>query len=197
MTIDEHGVVVISREQVADRAAQRELADRAALHLRREPWPEGLRSTSWLLSTDGGLVLRYDHWDDQRSYRKHATAEPSDAIVCHPPAPAPQRPAEGPFAGCVALVIIGTDGPERQREATARIASFGAQSQPGALGGHVLSSLDGTRVVLYAEWTSEEAHREAVAGPAYGGQRGIFDGVPGIEGLAMHRYQLYRSANPR
>jgi hypothetical protein len=32
----------------------------------------------------------------------------------------------------------------------------------------------------------------SVDGPEFGGRRGIFDGMPGIEGLAMNRYQLYR-----
>ena len=57
-----------------------------------------------------------------------------------------------------------------------------------------LFSLDGTRVVLYAEWTSEEAHREAIETATFGGGRGIFDGVPGIDGLSVNRYQLYRYA---
>ncbi|WP_165947374.1 hypothetical protein [Micromonospora sp. 15K316] len=50
-------------------------------------------------------------------------------------------------------------------------------------------------MTLYAEWTSEEAHREAIAGSEFGGRRGIFDGVPGIQGLSMHRYQRYRTAS--
>lgn len=191
-------VVVISRWQVADRAAQRAFADTEAARQRRSPWPEGRRSTDYLLGTDGRLVLRYDRWRDEQSYRRYAEALPGqllDTVVCGFSGQPPQRPADGPYAGCVALVTLFTDGPERQREATARIAAFGAQPDPGALGGHVLCSLDGTRVILYAEWTSEEAHREAVAGPAYGGERGIFDGNPGIRGLAMNRYQLYRRAD--
>jgi hypothetical protein len=94
-------------------------------------------------------------------------------------------------------VTIATDGPEHQRQAVARITAFARDPHPGAIGGHTLFGLDGSRVILYAEWTSEEAHREAIAGSAYGGDSGIFDGTPGIRGLSMHRYQLYRWAANR
>jgi hypothetical protein len=107
-----------------------------------------------------------------------------------PPCPgSPARRAAAP-------ATIATDGPDRQRQAAESIAAFSADAHPGAIGGHVLFSLNGTRVTLYAEWTSEQAHREAIASSAFGGQRGIFDGKSGIRGLSMNRYQLYRSATP-
>ena len=198
-----HGIVVTSRWQVADRHAQRAAADSAMARWNRLPWPEGCLSIACFLSTDGQLILFYTQWTDER----HAMSfkgqdaddlEPGttrlDTIVSRPADPPSSRSADGPFPGCVALITIATDDPDHQRQAAESIAAIGAQADPGAIGGHVLFSLDGTRVILYAEWTSEEAHREAVAGAAFGGERGIFDGRKGIQGLTMNRYQPYRAS---
>jgi heme-degrading monooxygenase HmoA len=207
----EHVVVVTSHWRTADRFTQRATADAAMARWEHLPWPEGCLSIACFLSTDGHLVMLYSQWTDEPQYRRHAAAprrrvadliidrEPAithlDTIVARPVGSPASRTADGPFPGCVALVSIATDGPDRQRQAAEAISAFGADTHPGAIGGHLLFSLDGTQVTLYAEWTSEEAHREAIAGIAFGGQRGIFDGTPGIRGLSMHRYQLYRTAN--
>lgn len=204
-------VVVTSRWQTTDRSAQRAMADAVMARWQHLPWPEGCLSIACFLSTDGQLVMLYSQWKDEQQYRRrpaapgHSVADLIidresavtylDTIVSRPAGPPAARAAEGPFAGCVALVSIATDGPDRQRQAAEAISAFGTDTHPGAIGGHLLFSLDGAHVILYAEWTSEEAHREAIAGIAFGGQRGIFDGTPGIRGLSMHRYQLYRTVN--
>ncbi|MEU6203480.1 hypothetical protein ABZ814_07820 [Micromonospora musae] len=205
------GVVVTSRWQVADRHAQRAIADSAMARWRHLPWPEGCLSVTCLLSTDGHLVMFYSRWESEQDYRLHAgnvgerdTADRVaahgaggthlDAIVSSLATPPGSPSGDAPHPGCVALISIATDGPELQRQAAERIATFRADAHPGAIGGHLLFSLDGARLTLYAEWTSEEAHREAIAGSRFGGERGIFDGVPGIRGLSMHRYQRYRTA---
>ncbi|MFD0783506.1 hypothetical protein ACFQZ8_06210 [Micromonospora azadirachtae] len=205
------GVVVTSRWQVADRHAQRATADGAMARWRQMPWPEGCLSVTCLLSTDGHLVMFYSRWASEPDYRRHVadvvegdTADrvgDHDSGVTHLDAvvsrlvTSPGSPSgDAPHPGCVALISIATDGPELQRQAAERIAAFRADAHPGAIGGHLLFSLDGARVTLYAEWTSEEAHQEAIAGSRFGGPRGIFDGVPGIRGLSMHRYQRYRTA---
>ncbi len=61
----------------------------------------------------------------------------------------------------------------------------------------VESSTDGNRLVVYAEWMSEQAHREAIELPRYGGAGGIFDKTSGVQGLSVDRYQIYRSRNWR
>ncbi|MEV4809535.1 antibiotic biosynthesis monooxygenase family protein [Micromonospora avicenniae] len=205
------GVVVTSRWQVADRHTQRATADHAMARWQRLPWPEGCLSVTCLLSTDGHLVMFYSQWASEPDYRRHAAnvveGDTADRVVDHGSgithleatvsrlATSPSNPSgDAPHPGCIALISIATDGPELQRQAAERIAAFRADAHPGAIGGHLLFSLDGARVTLYAEWTSEEAHQEAIAGSRFGGRRGIFDGVPGVRGLSMHRYQRYRTA---
>ncbi|MGW0436545.1 hypothetical protein ACWDV4_28855 [Micromonospora sp. NPDC003197] len=204
-------IVATSRWQVDGRHAQRSIADTAMARWRQSPWPEGCLSIACLLSTDGRLVLFDSQWTDEQSYQRHianldqpGTAdrvdglEPGvthlDAVVTRPAGPPVSRTADGPFSGCVVLVTIATDGPDRQQKVAEMIAAVAATPEPGALGGQIRFSLDGARVVLYAEWTSEEAHREAITGSTFGGPQGIFHGTPGIQGLSMNRYQRYRLA---
>jgi quinol monooxygenase YgiN len=203
----DHGIVVTSRLRFPDRQSQRAASDTAMARLRRLTGPEGRRWIACFLGTDGQLVLFYEQWTDEGAYQRHAVSLDRqyeddaveggtrlDTVISRLGGRPGSRSDDDPFPGCVALVSIATDGPEYQRRAADMIANVAAEPHPGGIGGHVLFSVDGSRVTLYAEWTSEEAHREAVAGAAFGGQGGIFDGIPGIRGLDMHRYQLYRSA---
>ncbi|GAB2944326.1 hypothetical protein GCM10027280_36390 [Micromonospora polyrhachis] len=204
-------IAVTSRWQVDGRRAQRSVADAAMARWRQSPWPEGCLSVTCLLSTDGRLVLFYGQWTDEQSYQRHVTSldqpatadrvdglEPGvthlDTVVTRPAGPPVSRTADGPFSGCVVLVTIATDGPDQQLKAAEMITTVAATPEPGAIGGQIRFSLDGARLVLYAEWTSEEAHGEAITGSTFGGPQGIFHGTPGIQGLSMHRYQLYRLA---
>jgi quinol monooxygenase YgiN len=203
-----HAVAVISRWQVTGRQAQRAAADAVMARWQHLPWPEGCLEIACLLSTDGELVLFYAQWTDEQAHRRHTASQAEradevgldgthlDTVVSRLAGPAASRSADGPYPGCIALITIQTDSPDHQRQAAELIAAVAADLDPGGIGGHLLFGLDGTRVILYAEWISEEAHREAVAGAAYGGPRGIFGGTPGIQGLSMNRYQLYRSIHP-
>ncbi|MDQ1652822.1 MAG: hypothetical protein QOI35_2022, partial [Cryptosporangiaceae bacterium] len=178
----DHSIVVTSRWQVTDRRAQRTKADAAMAQWQHLPWPDGCLSIACLLSTEGQLLLFYAQWASEQDYRRHALSmrgrreeaqvnggEPAatalDTTVSRLAGPPSSHFGDGPFPGCIALVTIATDGPDCQRQAAESIATFAAESHPGAVGGHVLFSLNGTRVILYAEWTSEEAHREAIASP--------------------------------
>jgi hypothetical protein len=46
--------------------------------------------------------------------------------------------------------------------------------------------------LVYAEWTSEAAHKDALQSGALGGKRGIFEGMLGVEGIGYDRFHLYR-----
>lgn len=202
----ETDLVVTDTWRVGDRVRQRALADAAMAAWARD-WPAGLLRLDCLLSTDGELVLYYARWADEAAYRASGPDRTAGAMpgaehlgtitsrVHGPLTWSADAGAAGALAGCTVLVTIGTDGRERQEQVAATIAAHvGGAPHPGGVGGHLLFSTDGTRVLNYAEWTSEEAHREALAGPNFGkGQEnGIFHGMPGIRGLSMNRYQLYR-----
>ncbi|WP_049574834.1 hypothetical protein [Streptomyces sp. SBT349] len=201
--------------QVPGRADQRAAADAAMARWRVGPWPEGCLSVTALLSTDGGLVLFSARWRDLASAdapwegalaeaRAVAEVEPLETLKARPAEAFAwreeerERPEEGPFPGCTVYIVIGTAGPAEQAQVAETIAGHVAGTpNPAGIGGQLLFTLDGTRVINWAEWTSEEAHREAVGAPALGGARGIFDGMEGIEGLRMNRFQRYRALRPR
>ena len=202
-------LVVTTRWRVAGLDRQRTAADTAMARWKALPWPPGCRSVTALLSTDGALVLFSTRWASADAYDRHAATGHGDdvlrdvgalvevelleTITSRQHVGSPEDPeGEGPFPGCIVLVTIGTDGPDRQRQVAETIAAHVADPHPGGIGGRLLFSTDGTVVLNYAEWTSEEAHRGAVEAPATGHRRGIFDGMAGIEGLGMNRYQRYR-----
>jgi quinol monooxygenase YgiN len=203
-------VVVTTRWHVDDRAGQRRVAD--ALMMAWGDRPAGCRSVECHLSTDGKQVLTYESWESTRAYEAAirtgrvdageaaadaaATVTERESTISRVHGVRPPTPPGGPYAGCVVLVAISTASAVHQQRAADMIAELSDQAEPGALGGHVLFSADGSRVHLYAEWTSEEAHQEAILRPKFGGPKGIFDAVSGITGLGMNRYQLYRASGP-
>ena len=68
--------------------------------------------------------------------------------------------------GCIVVVTMETDGPERQRQwVDAVFDALEAETDPppGGISGHFLVSTDATRVLNCAEWIDEESHRRAVA----------------------------------
>lgn len=200
--------VVTTQWDVGDRSGQRRVAD--ALMMAWGTLPAGCQSVECLLSTDGKEVLTYESWESTRAYEsaigmgrvtageaavdRAAVVVRSESTISRAHGIRPPAPPGGPYAGCVVVVAISTASAVHQQRAADMIAELSDQGEPGALGGHVLFSTDGCRVHLFAEWTSEEAHREALAQPKFGGPKGIFDTVDGINGLSMRRYQLYRRA---
>ncbi|MBT2378372.1 hypothetical protein J7E90_13685 [Streptomyces sp. ISL-111] len=58
---------------------------------------------------------------------------------------------------------------------------------------HFLHSADGSRVLLYTEWTSVEAHQEAAAAGDHDATHEIFAGTPGVRPTRGGRWHLQRS----
>lgn len=70
-------------------------------------------------------------------------------------------------ASCVLFVTVDFDGADRQRQHAwidAVLAALEAEPEPapGLLAAHFHTSNDGIRVLNYAEWTTAEAHRDAL-----------------------------------
>lgn len=191
------------------RARQQAAADAALAAWRREPWPSGLLALDCFLSTDGTLVWFLAGWESAEAHQRgrraprwrgvtEAAARPeADVALAH----AVTARAHGPFGtvtgepawpGCTVLVTIDTDQAALQPVVAGTIAAHVASPPPGSLGGRLFFATDGRHVLNYAEWTSEEVHREAVGSPVLGGRDGIFAGMAGIRGSSMNRYQPYR-----
>lgn len=118
--------------------------------------------------------------------------------------PATPGPASQP--GCV-VVTIDFDGPDPDRQRRwidGVVAALAAEPEPAPelIAAHFHASVDGTQVVNYAEWTSAQAHRDALDhGPGGVGQadlpewRRVRD-FPGVAANTVGRYALHRSLAP-
>ncbi len=152
-----------------------------------EPQPVGLADVSWFLSTDGETVLTLARWDDAAGV---------------PPAGPPRyrlyrslaEERETRVPGCLITAAFDVDGPERQRSFTdAVIAAQPSEGgHPGAISAHFLHSVDGSRVLLYTEWTTAEAHQEAAEAGDHDEGHELFSGTPGVRLTRGGRFRLYR-----
>ena len=123
----------------------------------RTPWPDALISRTCYLSTDEQRVLTYEQWSDDQpdvedpaaiAYRLYRSGVRDDA----------------PVPGCIVIVEVQTDAGDTARQwVDAVFDALAAETtlHPGGISGHFHISLDGTRVLNYAEWVDEASHVEA------------------------------------
>ncbi|MEU4484211.1 antibiotic biosynthesis monooxygenase [Streptomyces purpurascens] len=153
-----------------------------------EPSPAGPADVSWFLSTDGETVLTLARWED-------------DAGV--PPAGPPRyrlyrslaEERETRVPGCLITAAFDVDGPERQRSFTDAVIAAQPREggHPGAISAHFLHSADGSRVLLYTEWTSAEAHQEAAEAGDHDQGHELFSGTPGVRLTHGGRFHPHRA----
>ena len=98
------------------------------------------------------------------------------------------------------------DGPDRRRQRdwidAVLLALEADEPHPGGLGAHFHTSIDGTRVLNYAEWKSEQAHVEALAAPGEGVGQATdawhrVQHFPGLARSTVRRYLPAISFSPR
>ncbi|WP_156724225.1 antibiotic biosynthesis monooxygenase family protein [Streptomyces apocyni] len=186
------GAVLVSTWRVGTPERQRAAVDAIRETWEGAPWPTGdLLSYSVYTGTDGDTLLHYSQWRDVAAYdtfvQVHRDGRNAriDAAV-----PGIQRVAlnkyelyrsgglageagEARAPGAIVIVDVEFDGPDAARQRAWVDAVFEAlesdeKPHPGGISGHFHVSLDGTRVLNYAEWESEQAHIEALAGPGEG-----------------------------
>ena len=214
------GLVVVTEFEVGGADQQQALfaASRAAWDVL--PWPETLLSIAWLASTDGQRALAYVQWRDDsefesygRTHRPRLAAHFKDAFPALVPAPPVfyrrYRSGTRPDAsepGCIVIVSVEFDGADAARQRAWIDAVFDAiesDAAPpaGGLGGHFHVSVDGTRVLNYAEWVDEASHRAALERSGIGaiGSGPKWRAVqtfPGLKGSRVTRYRLDRRLVP-
>jgi quinol monooxygenase YgiN len=182
------------------------------------PWPHGLLSYNLFVGTDGDTVLHYSQWASDESYREFVRTDRAERVRAIDAAvpgiarhavvsyrlyrsTAPDSTRRTP--GCIVVVSVEFDGPDEQRQRRWVDAVFDAlaaetEPHPGGIAAHFHLSTDGTRVLNYAEWTSEEAHRDAIE---KSGQGAVGSGpkwrrvqrFPGMIAGGYKRYHPYRS----
>ncbi|MET7832469.1 antibiotic biosynthesis monooxygenase [Micromonospora sediminicola] len=102
-----------------------------------------------------------------------------------------------PDSGFIAIVTLRTDGPEQQRQLLDLLVpdvQEWVRHCPGFISANYHVSTDGTRLVNYAQWVSEEAYRESFKrNPRAGALRAALAAIPGVQGPEMTGYTLARS----
>jgi Antibiotic biosynthesis monooxygenase len=184
--------VLVRAWTVRDAAEQRALAE--ALAERGAPGPDGPVARTLLLGTDEPRVLTYTQW------ARHARipADEHRTSIAYELYRSGERP-NPPRPGCIVVVSVRFDGPDpaRQRRWIDTVFdALGSETElhPGGISGHFHVSLDGTRVLNYAEWTSEAAHREALGSGGTVGRSTAWlrvQSFPGVVESSVARYRPF------
>ncbi|MFQ6395658.1 nitroreductase family deazaflavin-dependent oxidoreductase [Nocardia sp. KC 131] len=183
-------------------AHQRVAVEELLAELEHGPWPKGLISFSAFSSNDGEMVLTYTQWASGESGHEFVAgftdAEPIEYRLYRS-----QVGPDRPVPGCTVILDVEFDGPDHQRQQRWVDTVFEAMAEeaepaPGGISGHFHVSTDGTRVLPYAEWTDEQAHRDALersdkgmVGSASGWER-VRD-FPGVKSGGFRRYSMLGS----
>jgi hypothetical protein len=204
-------LVAVDEWIVGSPAHQRAVADAVITDWVGAEWPYGLLSLTALVSTDGAKVLTYTQWASEEAHRRFRQATPTSTIrdtVQHLE-PVTYRlyrfgaRGNAPLPGCIVIVSVEFDGPDSQRQTQwidTVFAALDAETalHPGGISGYFHVSTDGRRVLNYAEWTSEAAHRDALErsgqgavglGPKWQEVRAF----RGVKSNGVSRYFLHRS----
>ncbi|MFM9367178.1 antibiotic biosynthesis monooxygenase [Streptomyces sp. Da 82-17] len=185
------GVVLASTWSVDTPERQKAAVEAITEAWESREWPhDGLLSYTVHTGTDGDTLLHYSQWRDLETYEAFsAAADGRDARNADIDAAVPGirrlglgryelyrgrslNPKAEAEPGCIVIVDIPFKGPDPRRQRDWVDAVFdaldGDEPHPGAISAHFHASLDGTRVLNYAQWASEQAHIEALAAPGAG-----------------------------
>lgn len=195
-------LIVISTRYADGPDQQRAMTDADADGFDRVPWSSGLSSVAWFLSTDGETVLTCAQWAGDAAHDAYLRGNSLAVPLAGPPRYRLYRSlaeeGETRVPGCLITAAFDVDGPERQRYFTDAVIAAQPKEggHPGAISAHFLHSTDGTRVLLYTEWTSTEAHQEAAEAGDHDKGHEIFSGTPGARLTHGNRYHLHRTLSP-
>jgi hypothetical protein len=157
--------------------------------------PSGILSLCGYLDTDGHTVLTIAQCTDPAAYRPFARSL-NGVAAAEPVEYRPYRSVllgRAPVAsGCAVIATFDVDGPDRQRHIIDSIAdsleSKPTGSHPGMLSANFHASADGTRVLNYAEWTTDEAHIAFLESATRATTFRITTEAPGVRPIGFKRF---------
>lgn len=211
------GAVMVSEWTVGTPERQTALVEAFTAAWKDVPWPQGLLSVNLMLCTDGATLLNYAQWTSEDAYQEFVRTDRQalvDRIDRAVPGIERSVPVnywlyrsgvrqDPPPTGCIVVVSVEFDGSDVDRQRQWVDTVFDALASetaphPGGISGHFHISVDGTRVLNYAEWTSEKAHRDALERSGQGtiGLAPKWRDVrnfPGIKSSGFKRYSVHRS----
>jgi Antibiotic biosynthesis monooxygenase len=218
ITRPDASTILVSEWKVGTEERQQALVEAFVSAWDGAPWSQGLLSVNLFVSTDGDTILNYAQWANDDAYheftrtQRRLLVEQIDQAVpgivrggpvnCRLYRSGVRRDA--PVPGCVVIVSVEFDGPDELRQKRWVDTVFEAleaepEPPPGGISAHFHLSIDGTRVLNYAEWIDEKAHREAIErsqggigpGPKWQQVRSF----PGLKSGGYKRYRLATSLN--
>jgi hypothetical protein len=166
------GLIVIKQLTLVDNIGQASVAEMLLGEIENNPWPDGLLSHNVHLGNDGTGVLLYAQWIDKvchDRYEKNQTAarqnNNAEQYVLYRSMADERQSKRVP--GCVVIVRqsftksgIASGWIDRVFEAIH--ADVAVNENSGGISGHFHISIDGHSMVNFAEWTNEEAHKQAL-----------------------------------
>nr|WSU75183.1 antibiotic biosynthesis monooxygenase [Streptomyces anulatus] len=166
-------------------------------------WPAGILSFSCFLSAEEDTVLTYAQCADGDSYQPFVRSlrgpAVAGAVEYRPRRSVVVRGASG-VPGCVITATFDVDGAERQDRVVNSLVDVldvpPAEQPPGMLSANFHTSVDATRVLNYAEWTSVEAHLAFLDSMTRVKTLRASGDVPGVRPIGFKRFHLYRSIAP-
>ncbi|MFC9876291.1 antibiotic biosynthesis monooxygenase family protein [Nocardia salmonicida] len=162
------------------------------------PWQPGLLSLTSYLSTDGDTVLTYAQAAADDSYPSF-TRELSGVAGAEPVRYRFRRGIRTGTGvpGCVVIATFDVDGPGRQDavvdallDTLSRVPGDGP---PGMLSANFHVSADGSRVLNYAEWVSDEAHLAFLEGSTRKATLSASTRLPGVRPIGFRRFHLHHT----
>lgn len=192
-------LVVIGTRYAGGTDHQRRMADADAEAFDSVSWVGGLAAVTWFLSTDGETVLAWAQWDSDTAHGAYLRGTGPVSPLAGPPGYRLYRSLaeEGDTRtpGCLVTASFDVDGSERQRHFVDAVIAGQPEGKghPGAISAYFLLSTDGSRVLLYTEWTSAEAHQEAAEAGAHDAGHEIFSSTPGVRLTHGKRYHPHRA----
>lgn len=206
---------LVSKWRVKKSEYQKAAGDAAIEVWDHVKWPEGLLSHSVYLGNDEHTIFQYSQWTGSEAIEAFTQKNlPKRAEIAHERVPGLERieaikyrhyrsmlsdhPEREP--GCIILVEFETGNHAIQKEFVDSLIETMESKKNlhhfGSIASHFHVSLDGNRVLNYAEFTSEQAHEEIVQAHLQDGDEvpNLIRNIPGLKTLGFKRYRLFRSA---
>ncbi|MFE6779428.1 antibiotic biosynthesis monooxygenase [Streptomyces sp. NPDC057702] len=223
VTRPDAGTILVSPWLVSDPAFQRAAADSLVDSWEAMERPDAMLTLTTLLSTDGGRVLNYAQWTNDEDHHAFVrTRRPALVRAIDDALPGIERPGltryrlydsyrapadvpapgagtpTGPAARAVVEAVVTgefeTDGPTEQRRlADLVIAGLRESPVPDLVAAHFHLSLDGLRVLNYAEWASHDGWRSFAGSGTAQALADAVNALPGIRPLGPTPYDPYRA----
>lgn len=190
----------VTQWHVPDRAAGTAAVQQALKQWRHADWPAGLLSFSAYLNTEGDTALTYTQTDGSGVHRGFtagldglAGAGSVDYTLRRSIVVDTQRSVPTAFV----VASFDTDGPGPQQGIVDSICDAleraPASQYPGMISANFHLSADGSRVLNYAEWTSDAAHISFLEGATRAATLRATHDTPGVRPIGFRRYRLVGS----